>query len=105
METFNNINPWWFYSNWEDKDKHSLLDKIPSSISFNSIASDLGISHNTVSEYIEFLTDIFLIDVAYLKSGNEIVNSFGSSSYRLAMLEAKHVEPIHLLTDGVFRPL
>lgn len=52
---------------------YSLLDKIPSSISFNSIALDLGVSHNTVSEYIEFLTDIFLIDVAYLKSGNEII--------------------------------
>jgi len=24
------------------------------------------------------------------------MNSYGSSSYRLAMLEAKHVEPIHL---------
>ena len=22
MEVFNNINPWWFFSNWESKDKH-----------------------------------------------------------------------------------
>jgi len=51
----------------------SLLDKIPSAMSFNSIASDLGVSHNTVSEYIEFLKDIFVVGIAYLKRGEEVI--------------------------------
>ena len=52
---------------------YSILDKIPSVLSFNSIASDLGISHNTVSEYIEFLKDIFVVGIAYLKRGEEVI--------------------------------
>ncbi|BDC18545.1 ATP-binding protein [Acidianus sp. HS-5] len=52
---------------------YSLLDKIPSALSFNSIAGDIGVSHNTVEEYINFLIDLFLVDVAYLKRGDEII--------------------------------
>jgi predicted AAA+ superfamily ATPase len=52
---------------------YSILDKIPSALSFNSIASDLGISHNTVSEYLEFLKDIFVVGIAYLKRGEEVI--------------------------------
>nr|WP_206760613.1 ATP-binding protein [Sulfolobus islandicus] len=52
---------------------YSIVDKIPSAMSFNSIASDLGVSHNTVSEYLEFLKDIFIIGIAYLKRGEEVI--------------------------------
>ncbi|HDJ89772.1 MAG TPA: ATP-binding protein, partial [Thermoprotei archaeon] len=46
----------------------SILDKIPSALSYHSIAQDIGISHKTVREYIEFLKDCLLIGVAYWKN-------------------------------------
>ncbi|WP_238027408.1 DUF4143 domain-containing protein [Metallosphaera javensis (ex Hofmann et al. 2022)] len=46
---------------------HSLLGKIPSALSHNSIASDIGISHNTVAEYLDFLSDLLVIGIAYWK--------------------------------------
>lgn len=50
----------------------SVMSKVPSALSFNSIANDLGISHVTVEEYIEFLKDLFLLQIAYHKVGNEV---------------------------------
>lgn len=52
---------------------YSLLGKIPSAISYNSIAQDVGISHNTVGDYMEFLEDLLIIHIAYLKRNNEVV--------------------------------
>ena len=51
----------------------SIITKVPSAFSYNSIANDVGVSHNTVAEYVDFLADIFVIGVAYLKRGNEVV--------------------------------
>ncbi|MCY0860665.1 MAG: ATP-binding protein [Sulfolobaceae archaeon] len=52
---------------------YSLMEKIPSALSYNSIANELGISHNTVREYLEFLTDLLIIGIAYLKEGEKVV--------------------------------
>ena len=46
----------------------SLLTKIPSPLSYYSIAQDVGISHKTVREYIEFFKDSLLLELAYWKS-------------------------------------
>jgi len=51
----------------------SLIPKLPSALSYNSIAQDIGISHNTVREYIEFLSDLLLLGIAYLKRNSEVV--------------------------------
>jgi predicted AAA+ superfamily ATPase len=51
----------------------SLLEKIPSALSYNSIANDIGISHNTVKEYIEFLQDLLLFSIAYLRIDKQII--------------------------------
>ena len=45
----------------------SILEKMPGAMSYNSVASDVGISHNTVREYIEFFTELLIAGVAYLK--------------------------------------
>jgi predicted AAA+ superfamily ATPase len=53
---------------------YSILQKIPSSFSYNSVATDMGVSHNTVREYIEFFEDIFVLAIAYIKNqSNEIL--------------------------------
>ena len=46
----------------------SILERMPGVMSYNSVASDVGISHNTVREYIEFFTDLLITGVAYLKA-------------------------------------
>ncbi|BFH72183.1 ATP-binding protein [Sulfurisphaera javensis] len=50
----------------------SLMEKIPSALSYNSIANDIGVSHNTVSEYLDFLSDLFLIGIAYWYSEGKV---------------------------------
>ncbi|WP_422398139.1 DUF4143 domain-containing protein [Sulfolobus tengchongensis] len=50
----------------------SLVEKIPSALSFNSIANDIGISHNTVAEYLDFLSDLLLIGIAYWRSEGKV---------------------------------
>lgn len=52
---------------------YSLIDKIPSALSYNSIANEVGISHNTVREYLEFLSDLLIIGIAYLKEKDKIM--------------------------------
>jgi len=52
---------------------HSILQRIPSALSYNSIATDIGISHNTVREYMEFLEDIFILATAYVKDNTNRV--------------------------------
>lgn len=51
----------------------SLLSKVPSALSYNSIASDLGVSHVTVREYLEFLSDLLLIGMAPLRRDGTVV--------------------------------
>jgi len=51
---------------------NSLLNKIPSALSFHSISKDINISHKTVREYIEFLEDCFILKLAYWRQGKQI---------------------------------
>ena len=50
----------------------TVIDKAPSALGYNSIASEIGISHNTVREYLELMEDLFLIGIAYWKQGKRI---------------------------------
>ncbi len=50
-----------------------IIEKAPSALSFNSIAGDLGISHNTVHDYVRLMEDMFLLGIAYLKEGGKIL--------------------------------
>ncbi len=54
-----------------------LIEKVGTRISYNSIAKDLGISHRTVSEYIDLLSKMFLITVL-----NYIDVNTGNKDYR-----------------------
>ncbi len=47
----------------------AVLEKIPSPMSYHAVAQEVGISHNTVREYVEFLADIYVVGLAYLLSG------------------------------------
>jgi len=49
-----------------------IMEKAPSALGYNSIASEIGISHNTVREYIELMEDLFLVGVAYWRQGKKI---------------------------------
>jgi predicted AAA+ superfamily ATPase len=51
----------------------SLISKIPSALSYNSIATDVGVSHVTVREYVEFLSDILFLGVALLIRDGSII--------------------------------
>ena len=46
----------------------SLMGKIPSALSYHSIAKEIEVSHKTVREYIEFLEDCFVLKRAFFKS-------------------------------------
>ena len=46
----------------------TLLDMVPSALSYHSIAQKIGISHKTVESYIEVFEDLFLAKVIYHKS-------------------------------------
>lgn len=50
-----------------------IAEKAPSAMSFNSIASSIGVSHNTVQDYVKLMEDMFLIGVAYMKEGEKIL--------------------------------
>ncbi|MGC9153049.1 MAG: ATP-binding protein [Vulcanisaeta sp.] len=54
-----------------------LIEKVGTRISYNSIAKDLGISHRTVSEYIDLLSKMFLITVL-----NYVDVNTGNKDYR-----------------------
>lgn len=49
-----------------------VLGKAPSAVSFNAIAGELGVSHNTVHEYVSLMEDMFLVGVAYMRSGDRV---------------------------------
>jgi len=50
----------------------SLLKKIPSAISYTSIASDIGIDYKTVRNYLEVFENMYLISSAYWKHNNQL---------------------------------
>ncbi|WP_446753000.1 ATP-binding protein [Vulcanisaeta sp. JCM 16161] len=68
-----------------------LLEKAGSQISYNSIAKDLGISHRTVSEYINLLNKMFLITVL-----NHIDVNTGNKDYRKLI-------KIHFMDPFIYR--
>ncbi|MCS7137796.1 MAG: ATP-binding protein [Candidatus Caldarchaeum sp.] len=47
----------------------SVITKMPSAMSYSSVAQELGISHTTVREYLELLTDTFIIGLAHFIAG------------------------------------
>jgi len=47
----------------------ALIERVPSPVSNHALAQEVGISHNTVRDYIEFLSDIYLVGVAYAEVG------------------------------------
>ncbi|AFA38809.1 putative ATPase (AAA+ superfamily) [Pyrobaculum oguniense TE7] len=49
----------------------AVLEKIPSPMSYHAVAQEVGVSHNTVREYVEFLADIYAVGVAHLISGGK----------------------------------
>ena len=50
----------------------SLLNKLPSALSYQSIASDIGISYKTVAEYLENFENLFILKLAYWKENKKI---------------------------------
>ncbi|MEM1554742.1 MAG: ATP-binding protein [Thermoproteota archaeon] len=50
----------------------SLLTKLPSPVSYQSIASDIGVSYKTVSEYLEKFENLFVMKLVYWKEGKRI---------------------------------
>ncbi len=51
----------------------TLFEMVPSALSFNAIGNRAGISSKTVESYIEFLRDLFLLEIAYLKEGKKVL--------------------------------
>ncbi len=51
---------------------YQVVEKAPSALSYNSIAREIGVSHVTVREYLELLEDLFVVGVAYWRSGGRI---------------------------------
>ena len=50
----------------------SLISKIPSPLSFRTIAKDTsGYSYKTVQEYLEFFKNLYILEYAYLKQGKK----------------------------------
>ncbi|RLG16572.1 ATP-binding protein [Candidatus Pacearchaeota archaeon] len=49
-----------------------IIEKLPSSFSYNIISSNLGISHNTVRDYMQTMEDLFILKIIYWKYGKEI---------------------------------
>ncbi len=51
---------------------HQVIEKSPSSLSYSSIAKEIGISHVTVRDYLELLEDLFIVGIAHWKLGRKI---------------------------------
>jgi predicted AAA+ superfamily ATPase len=49
----------------------AVVERVPSPLSYHSLAQEIGVSHNTVREYLEFLSDIYMIGIAYAAAGYE----------------------------------
>ena len=48
----------------------SLMEKIPSAMSYQAIARDIGISYKTVEQYLEYFENMFLLKTVYWKDKN-----------------------------------
>jgi predicted AAA+ superfamily ATPase len=49
----------------------AVVERVPSPLSYHSLAQEIGVSHNTVREYLEFLSDIYMIGIAYAAAGSK----------------------------------
>jgi len=50
----------------------SLLEKIPSSLSYQAVGGDIGISYKTVEYYLKVLRYLYVLELAYWKHNNKI---------------------------------
>jgi predicted AAA+ superfamily ATPase len=50
----------------------SVLRKAPSAMSYHAIASDIGISHKTVAEYLDLFEEMFLLKQAFFMQDKKI---------------------------------
>lgn len=50
----------------------SLLTKLPSPVSYQSVAGDIGVSYKTVAEYLERFENLFVLKLAYWKEGKRV---------------------------------
>jgi len=50
----------------------SLLEKIPSALSYQSIGGDIGVSYKTVEVYVEAFKSLYLANVAYWKHDKKV---------------------------------
>jgi len=48
----------------------SLIEKIPSAMSYQAIARDIGISYKTVEQYLEYFQNMFLVKIVYWREKN-----------------------------------
>ncbi|MEM4406296.1 MAG: hypothetical protein QXT73_02565 [Candidatus Methanomethylicaceae archaeon] len=44
-----------------------IIKKAPSALSFNSITSEIGLSHLTIKDYVERFEEIFISKIIYWK--------------------------------------
>ncbi len=50
----------------------SLLPKLPSALSYQTIASEIGIDYKTVRSYLETFENMYILKIAYWKDNNKI---------------------------------
>ena len=50
----------------------SILTKLPSSVSYQSVAGDIGVSYKTVAEYLERFENLFVLKLAYWKEDRRV---------------------------------
>ena len=50
----------------------SLLTKLPSPVSYQAVASDIGVSYKTVAEYLERFEDLFVLKLVYWRENGKI---------------------------------
>ncbi|MDW8004377.1 MAG: ATP-binding protein [Thermofilaceae archaeon] len=49
-----------------------IISKTPSALSYNAIAGELGVSHNTVQDYVKLMEDMFIVAVAYMRDRDRV---------------------------------
>lgn len=50
----------------------SLLSKMPSALSYQTIASDIGVDYKTVRNYLEIFENMYLLKIAYWKENKKV---------------------------------
>jgi len=51
---------------------HSLIKKMPSALSYQSIGNDIGVSYKTVEHYIKTIKYLYFLNIAYWKHNDQI---------------------------------